>query len=311
MNSTDQKFESVLASLGLPGPRVTLAMVEEVLATVTYDTRVIPGTTCTQATAILPTGFVVGRGEAACADPANFNPALGIERAISKARDNARDEIWKLEGYRLSQALHEVRQGVASSALRQIRSVLSVKGLPGLPERLVGPAQEKACQASAEGYTPHQVRVIHEKAELDDKAASLARFFESKVFVALADDERDRLRAQWSAMGVYSSILGDRIAAMRPGPAPYWHAPADASPGKPALLEPGQLVTVDDVPLQTVEEWASTHRHMSPGPAPAPTVGGVEVVASVAVPPGAAYLTAGDREVVKIRTGSQDAGAAE
>ncbi|MDM3884666.1 Gp49 family protein [Pseudomonas sp. BCRC 81390] len=152
MNSTDQKFDSVLASLGLPGPRVTLAMVEEVLATVTYDTRVIPGTTCTQATAILPTGFVVGRGEAACADPANFNPALGIERAISKARDNARDEIWKLEGYRLSQALHEARHGTASAALQQIRTVLRA-GRVSIPLTVT----EWAADALPLGSTPGSI----------------------------------------------------------------------------------------------------------------------------------------------------------
>lgn len=124
MSEADQNFEKILAGLGLPGPRVTLAMVEEILATVTYDTRVIKGTTCTQAVAILPSGFVLATGQAASADPANFNPALGIERAISKARDLAREAIWQNEGYRLSQALYEVRQDKASAALQQIRAVL-------------------------------------------------------------------------------------------------------------------------------------------------------------------------------------------
>lgn len=124
MSEADQNFEKVLAGLGLPGPRVTLAMVEEILGTVTYDTRVIKGTTCTQAVAILPSGFVLATGQAASADPANFNPALGIERAISKARDLARDAIWQHEGYRLSQALYETRHDKASAALQQIRTVL-------------------------------------------------------------------------------------------------------------------------------------------------------------------------------------------
>ncbi|WP_248769656.1 Gp49 family protein [Pseudomonas sp. MWU12-2345] len=215
MNDNDQKYEAIIAALGLPGPRVTPAMVEEVLAMVAYDTRVIPGTTTTIAVAILPSGFVLATGMSACAARENFNPALGIEMAISKARDAAREAIWKFEGYRLSQALYEVRQGVAGSALRQIRSVLSVKGLP---DRLVGVEQIKACLATTEGYTPHEVRVIHEKAELDDKADSLMRFFNSEVFPVLPKDERDRLSAQWRAMGVYSSILAERIAAFRPVP---------------------------------------------------------------------------------------------
>jgi len=212
MSEADQNFEKILAGLGLPGPRVTLAMVEEILATVTYDTRVIKGTTCTQAVAILPGGFVLATGQAASADPANFNPALGIERAISKARDLARDAIWQHEGYRLSQALYEVRQDKASAALNQIRIILKSTELP------VGPERVKACLAGVDGYAPHEVRVIHEKADLDDKAASLARFFESKHFPLLPEQERERLKAQWSAMGVYSSILADRIAAFRPVP---------------------------------------------------------------------------------------------
>lgn len=136
MSNADQNFEKILSGLGLPGPRVTLAMVEEILATVTYDTRVIKGTACTQAVAILPSGFVLATGQAASADPANFNPALGIERAISKARDLARDAIWQHEGYRLSQALYETRQDKASAALHQIRSVLGSTVEQGKPPLL-------------------------------------------------------------------------------------------------------------------------------------------------------------------------------
>jgi len=124
MNDTDQKYEAIIADLGLPGPRVTLAMVEEILATVTYDARVIQGTTKTIAVAILPSGFVLATGMSGCASPQNFNPALGIEMAISKARDLARDAIWQYEGYRLQQALYESTQDKASAAMQQIRSVL-------------------------------------------------------------------------------------------------------------------------------------------------------------------------------------------
>lgn len=124
MNDADRKLEETLADLGVPGPRVTLAMVEEILATVTYSARVVEGTTSTVAVAILPSGFVLATGLAVCVARENFNPALGIERAISKARDLAREAIWQHEGYRLSQAIHEGRQGNASAALKQIRTVL-------------------------------------------------------------------------------------------------------------------------------------------------------------------------------------------
>lgn len=129
MNDADRKLEEKLADLGLPGPRVTPAMVEEILATVTYSTRVVEGTTSTIAVAILPSGFVLATGMAACVARENFNPALGVERAISKARDLAREAIWQHEGYRLSQALQEVSTGKASAALSQIRAVLGTAAL--------------------------------------------------------------------------------------------------------------------------------------------------------------------------------------
>lgn len=124
MSDTDQKFEKILVGLNLPGPRITLAMVEEILATVTYETSLVKGTTCMQAVAVLPSGFVLATGQSNDADPANFNPALGIEMAISKARDLARDAIWKHENYRLKQALYEVRHNKASAAMIQIRAIL-------------------------------------------------------------------------------------------------------------------------------------------------------------------------------------------
>jgi hypothetical protein len=100
-------------------------MIDQLMAGVTYSTHVVPGTTTTVAYAIAPSGFVLCIGESACASPENFNPALGIEIAMTKARDLARDKLWELEGYRLKQALHEVSTGSATHALEQIRAVLS------------------------------------------------------------------------------------------------------------------------------------------------------------------------------------------
>jgi len=130
MNDADRKLEETLADLGVPGPRVTLAMVEEILATVTYDTRVIQGTFQAEAVALLPSGFILATGLSGCASPENFNPSLRIEMAISRARDLAREAIRQHEGYRLSQALHEARQGKASAALKQIRTVLGSQAEP-------------------------------------------------------------------------------------------------------------------------------------------------------------------------------------
>lgn len=124
MPDQEQKVEAIILSAGLTAPRLTPAMIDQLMAGVTYSTHVVPGTTTTVAYAVAPSGFVLCAGESACASPENFNPALGIEIAITKARTMARDKLWELEGYRLKQALHEVSTGTATKALEQIRSVL-------------------------------------------------------------------------------------------------------------------------------------------------------------------------------------------
>lgn len=125
MSDQEQKVEAIIVSAGLTAPRLTPPMIDQLMEGVTYSTHVVPGTATTVAYAVAPSGFVLCIGESACASPENFNPALGIEIAITKARTMARDKLWEFEGYRLKQALHEVSTGSASKALEQIRAVLA------------------------------------------------------------------------------------------------------------------------------------------------------------------------------------------
>ena len=60
-----------------------------------------PGTTTTVCCLKLQNGFSV-IGHSACVDPPNFDERVG--RSI--AYDNAFQEMWQLEGYRLCQELH-------------------------------------------------------------------------------------------------------------------------------------------------------------------------------------------------------------
>jgi hypothetical protein len=63
-------------------------------------------------------------------------------------------------------------------------------------------------------YGPHQKRIIDEKAELDFRRKELHEFIDKNpVFQKLPPEEKYRLSAQESVMGIYSSILGERIAA--------------------------------------------------------------------------------------------------
>jgi hypothetical protein len=57
-----------------------------------------------------------------------------------------------------------------------------------------------------------QRRVVIEQMELDEKLDKLLAFMQTDAFGYLDDDERSRLRRQYSAMQDYSRILAERIA---------------------------------------------------------------------------------------------------
>lgn len=105
--SNDQSLERQITALGLTAPRITLAQIEALTKGLSFHTYVIPGTTTTVAAAIDATGFVVALGTSACVSPENFREVLGRDAAISKAKALAADELWKLEGYRLKQNIHQ------------------------------------------------------------------------------------------------------------------------------------------------------------------------------------------------------------
>ena len=71
---------------------------------------------------------------------------------------------------------------------------------------------------------PHQQRVVEEKAELDGKARKLrdfmglGNFIPKPAYVALPDDEKERMTEQLFHMEEYSRVLGERISAFTPAP---------------------------------------------------------------------------------------------
>lgn len=108
--SLDQKMETEIKELNLTAPRVTPEQIDALMELVTYETHVVPGTTTTTtiATAIGGNGFTLATGMTACASPENFNEELGRKYAIEDAKAKARDELWKLEGYRLKCTLSNI-----------------------------------------------------------------------------------------------------------------------------------------------------------------------------------------------------------
>jgi hypothetical protein len=59
---------------------------------------------------------------------------------------------------------------------------------------------------------PYQQRVITEQDELDSKMIALSKFFDTKFFMDLPDEEQSLLRKQYGYMQRYSSVLSERIS---------------------------------------------------------------------------------------------------
>ncbi len=94
----EAELEAEIQAKGKTAPRLTPHLID---ATITGEAfHVFPGTTLTVCALTLRNGFVV-IGESAAASPENFDEGIG--RKI--ARENARQKIWALEGYRLKERL--------------------------------------------------------------------------------------------------------------------------------------------------------------------------------------------------------------
>lgn len=94
--TTDESIEEILK--GTTAPRIKPDDLEaEILAAQYY---VFPGTTLTVCCLTLQNGFTVV-GESACASPELFNKELGEKIA----RENAKQKLWPLLGFRLKDKL--------------------------------------------------------------------------------------------------------------------------------------------------------------------------------------------------------------
>lgn len=58
----------------------------------------------------------------------------------------------------------------------------------------------------------YQLRVLHEKIELDDKIVGLSKFIGSTTHSVLPDVEKKLLADQLAAMRRYSALLAERIS---------------------------------------------------------------------------------------------------
>lgn len=98
---SEKTVEEQIQDKGLTAPRVTPADIEAEIVGEHY--HVPPCTTLTLCVLTLANGFNV-TGESACASPENFDADIGKRIA----RDNAKNKIWALVGFRLRDALVEL-----------------------------------------------------------------------------------------------------------------------------------------------------------------------------------------------------------
>lgn len=95
---SELEIENEIQAKGLNAPRLSPADIDAAIAAEDY--HVFPGTTVTVAALTLRNGFVVV-GKSAAASPENFDADIGKKIA----RDDARSQIWALEGYLLREKL--------------------------------------------------------------------------------------------------------------------------------------------------------------------------------------------------------------
>lgn len=94
----EQQLEQEIQSKELNAPRLTPALID---ATIVYEEYFrVTNTTCTICSLVLQNGYVVV-GKSAAVSMDNFDEEIG--RKV--ARDEAREQIWALEGYLLKERL--------------------------------------------------------------------------------------------------------------------------------------------------------------------------------------------------------------
>jgi len=97
------EIEKLIQEKDLNAPRLTPDRIDSVIMQSTYT--ILPSKKVMICEITLKNGFTV-RGESACVSPENFDVEIGQQISFN----NARNKIWELEGYLLSQQLFEKSQ---------------------------------------------------------------------------------------------------------------------------------------------------------------------------------------------------------
>lgn len=180
----DVQIEQRILELGLTAPRVTLSTIEELMSRVTYRYENPEGTTSTFAHAYLDGEFYLVSGHSACISPENFDVSVGKTLAARNAEQRVRDRLWELEGYHLWK-LQKIEQGLAA-------------------------------KYAESGFAAYQIRVLHERDQVQDRLTKLTTFLEGSGSAGTFDLDRALLQQQQFAMQQYLSVLEQRISSFKP-----------------------------------------------------------------------------------------------
>ena len=101
--SNETQIEQQLQDKGLNAPRLSPELIDSVIESESYV--VLPSGKSMICELMLRNGYSV-RGESSVVSKANFDVEIG--KKIS--RENARNQIWQLEGYLLQQKLWEAKR---------------------------------------------------------------------------------------------------------------------------------------------------------------------------------------------------------
>lgn len=125
-------------------PRVTPARIGELMANISYQFWLVPGTTTTVCVALLDGKFTLAQGYSACVDPRLFNQAKGEELAKTDAAAKAADRLWELEGYALYRRLKDEPEQIARIAHEVNRAYCQALGDNSQPAWKDAPAWQQA-----------------------------------------------------------------------------------------------------------------------------------------------------------------------
>jgi hypothetical protein len=161
-----ETVEQEIQRKGLTAPRVTP---EDLEAEIIGQDFAVLTDTLTVCVLTLANGFTV-TGESACASPENFNAEVG--RRI--ARDNAKQKIWPLLGFRLRDKLKEAAMPKPTDAYDRIELELHF---------------------------------------LSEKLIALTEFIDTDTYRSLSERQRTLLIEQRRFMAGYQSVLEQRLQA--------------------------------------------------------------------------------------------------